>query len=201
MIKNCVSVVVVLMGALLGLTPLTLFAQKAGIQKAGIQKTNKTTTLKIGAVNISFGGSFLRVNRLHFLAGVQMTSAQYDLMAEDVQATLSSPKSGHTGLAGATAEGSAAKKTQVIANVKQPLQGEAFEIFADHAVYVPDYTRPGGGRIDFTGHVMVLSRSGFLAGPAPADFGNGPVTVLLGQGEDYPQLQTGPGHIVVTPAQ
>ena len=180
------------MGVWVSLAPSVSLAQKAG-------KT--TSSLKIGAVNVSFGGFFLKGSQGRFSAGVRMTSEQYDLTAEDVLATLASAQSGHSGLAGATAAGSTAKKTQVVAHVKQPLQGEAFEIFADHAVYVPDYARPGGGRIDFTGHVRVLSMSGFLAGPAPGDFGNGPVTILLGQGDDYPQLQTGPGHIVVTPAQ
>lgn len=196
MSKNRVSVVAVLLSVLVGFAVLPLSAQRADNQGAG-----KTTSLKIGEVNVGFGGFLLIGNTLRLSHGVQMTSAQYDLTAEDVTATQAPPRSGHSGLAGATAEGSRAKKTQVIAHVKQPLQGEAFEIFADRAVYVPEYARPDGGRIDFTGHVRVLSRSGFLAGPAPADFGNGPVTVLLGQGDDYPQLQTGPGHIVVTPAQ
>lgn len=159
------------------------------------------SSLKIGAVNIGFGGFSLKGSQGRFSSGVRLTSAQYDLAAEDVQAVFASRQSGHSGLTGATAEGSRAKKTQVIAHVKQPLQGDAFEIHADHAIYVPEYGRPDGGRIDFTGHVTVLSTSGFLAGPAPGDFGNGPVTILLGQGDDYPQLQTGPGNIVVTPAQ
>ncbi len=166
------------------------------------QKVGKTTSsLKIGAVVIDFGHFLLMGSQGRFSAGVRMTSAQYDLTAEDVQATQASPRSGHSGLAGATADGSRAKKTQVIAHIKQPLQGEEFTISADHAVYVPDYSRPDGGRIDFTGHVTVVGMSGFLTGPAPGDFGNGPVTILLGHGDDYPQLQTGPGHIVVTPAQ
>ena len=196
MIKNRVCTVVILMGILSSLIPLSLSAQKANSQKTG-----ETTARKIGEVNIVFGRLLLVGNRGRFSKGVQMTSAQYDLTAEDVTATQAPPKSGHSGLAGATAEGSLAKKTQVIAHIKQPLQGEEFQIFADHAVYVPEYGRPGGGRIDFTGHVTVVSRSGLLAGPAPADFGNGPVTVFLGQGEDYPQLDTSPGHIVLTPAQ
>ena len=180
------------MGVLMGLVPLSLPAQQAG-------KTD--SSLKIGTVNVSFGGFFLTGSRARFSAGVRMTSEQYDLMAEDVQATLAPAKGGHGGLTKATAEGSQAKKTQVVAHVKQPLEGKDVEIFADHAVYVPENSRPGGGRIDFTGHVKVIGMSGFLAGPAPADFGDGPVTVLLGQGEDYPQIAAGPGHIVVTPAQ
>ena len=202
MIRNRVYTVVVLTGALSGLIPLSLSAQRADTQqKADTQKPGKTNTRKIGEVDIVFGGLLLMGNRGRFSRGVRMTSAQYDLAAEDVTATQAPPGSGHSGLAGATAEGSPAKKTQVIAHVKQPLQGEDFQVAADHAVYVPEYARPDGGRIDFTGHVTVVSRSGFLAGPAPADFGNGPVTVLLGQGDDYPQIQTGPGHIVATPTR
>ncbi len=197
MTKNRVFAVAVLTGALSGLVPLSLSAQKVDTQKAG----GTAHSRKIGTVNISFGGFLLIGNRGHFSEGVRMTSAQYDLAAEDVTATQAPPKSGHSGLTGATAAGSLAKKTQVVAHVKQPLQGEEFQISADHAVYVPEYERTDGGRIDFTGHVTVVSRSGFLAGPAPADFGNGPVTVLLGRGDDYPQIQTGPGHIVATPAQ
>lgn len=176
----------------MGFAPLSLFAQKAD---------QTTSSLKIGAVSISFNKFLVKGNQAHLSAGVKMTSEQYDLTAEDVLATRASAQSGHSGLAGATAEGSPVKKTQVFARIKQPLQGEEFKVFADHAVYVPDYSRPAGGRINFTGHVKVISMSGFLAGPAPADFGAGPVTILLGQGENYPQIETGPGHIVVTPAQ
>lgn len=190
--RNHVAIAIVLVSLLVVLAPLTVSAQKAG---------GAPSSLKIGAVDVTFGGFSLKGTQGRFSAGVKMTSAQYDLTAEDVQAALTSPQSGHSGLARATAEGSRVKKTQVIAHIKRPLQSEEFRIAADHAIYVPDYSRRDGGRIDFTGHVTVLSTSGFLAGPAPADFGNGPVTVQLGQGEDYPQLQAGPGHIVVTPAQ
>ena len=192
MSKNRISLVIAVLGVWASLAPLPLCAQKAD---------KPTSSRKIGAVNVTFGRFLLKGSQGRFSAGVVMTSAQYDLAAEDVQATPASAKSGHSGLAGATAEGSAAKNTQVIAHIKQPSPGEEFKVFADHAVYVPDYSRPGGGRIDFTGHVKVVGMSGFLAGPAPGDFENGPVTILLGQGEDYPQLETGRGHIVVTPAQ
>ena len=30
---------------------------------------------------------------------------------------------------------------------------------ADHAVYVPDNSRPGGGRMDFTGHAKMTVRA------------------------------------------
>lgn len=185
------------MGALVSLVSLPLSAQKADNQKAD----KATSILKIGAVSISFNKFFLKGSQAHLSAGVQMTSEQYDLTAEDVLAVQASGQSGHSGLARATAEGSLAKKTQVTAHIKQPLEGKDVEVFSDRAVYVPDYSRPAGGRIDFTGHVKVVGMSGFLAGPAPADFQNGPVTILLGQGDDYPQIQTGPGHIVVTPAR
>ena len=190
--KNRVSLVTALLSVWVGLVPISLCAQKAD---------PPTSSRKIGVVNVTFGRFLLKGSQGRFSGGVAMTSAQYDLTAENVTATLASAHSGHTGLAGATAEGSALKKTQVLAHVKQPLQGEEFKIFADRAVYVPDYSRAAGGRIDFTGHVKVIGMSGFLAGPAPGDFENGPVTILLGQGEDYPQLQTAAGHIVVTPTQ
>ena len=83
----------------------------------------------------------------------------------------------------------------------RPLESQTYEIRSDHAVYTPDDTRPSGGKMVFTGHVTVITNSGFLAEPSVSTFDTKPVTVLLGQGDDYPQLETGPGHIVLTPAQ
>ncbi len=88
---------------------------------------------------------------------------------------------------------------QVDVHVRRPLQSEAYEILADHAVYLPDTSRPGYGQMDFTGHVTVNSRSGFLVGPSVATMDK--ATLLLGPGSEYPQLTTGPAHITLTPAQ
>ena len=155
--------------------------------------------LQLGAGKVAFGKISLLGDRLHLYQGVQLTSEQYDLTAEDVNALLGAAKGGPKRV---TATGSLAKKTQVDAHIRQDLSGEAFEIFADKAVYVPEAARPGGGRIDFTGHVKVIWQSAFLAEPSVSTFEDGqPVTVLLGQGADYPQLEAGPGQIIATPAK
>ncbi len=189
---------------ILGLPLLTvaLAAFAAASLTAQTAAVKSSSGLNVGTVNVDFGKSFLILgHQWHFSAGVKMTSEQYDLTAEDVVAAFAPGPGGKAALLKATAEGRPGKNGQVDAHIRQPLEGRAFEVLADHAVFVPDKSRPNGGRMDFTGHVKVISNSGFLAEPSVSTFENGPVTVLMGQGDDYPQLQTGPGHIVITPAQ
>jgi hypothetical protein len=47
--------------------------------------------------------------------------------------------------------------------------------------------------------VKVITKSGFLAEPSLSTFEI--ATVLLGAGSDYPKIETGAGHITLTPAQ
>ncbi len=62
------------------------------------------------------------------------------------------------------------------------------EIRADHAVYVPDLSRPGGGSITFTGHVkMILTNPGALVGDSTSTMDQ--AVVLLGLKPQYPQVQ------------
>lgn len=188
---------------ILGLPLLTaaLAAFAAASLPAQTAAVKSSSSLNVGQVNVDFGKSALTRGLWHFSAGVKMTSEQYDLTAQEVVAAFAPGPGGKAALQKATAEGSPGKNVQVDAHIRQPLEGRAFEVLADHAVYVPDKSRPNGGRMDFTGHVKVISNSGFLAEPSVSTFENGPVIVLMGQGDDYPQLQTGPGHIVITPAQ
>ena len=61
---------------------------------------------------------------------------------------------------------------------------------------MPDTSRPSGGTLKFTGHVQVITKSGFLAEPSVSTTDT--ATILLGAGAEYPQVETGPGHITLT---
>lgn len=159
----------------------------------------KTSSLKVGTVNLDARSAQLQPGLLHLKGQVKMTSEDYDLAGEDVKVFSSLGAGGKETLKNAVVEGNLKAGQQVVAHIRQPLQGQAYEIFADHAVYTPDASRPGGGRMDFTGHVKVISNSGFLAEPSVSTTDH--ATILMGQGDDYPQVSTGPAHIVLTPAQ
>ena len=64
------------------------------------------------------------------------------------------------------------------ANIRRPLESETFEIYSDKAVYLPEPSRPSGGEMTFTGHVKVITKSGFFAGPSTSTVES--ATVLLG---------------------
>ena len=159
-----------------------------------------TAKLSVGKVDLTFDAATYNPELLHLMGHAKMTSENYDLYAADIKAyTLPGSKSGASGLQQAIAEGGAVPGTQVIAHIRQPLQSEEFDAYSDRAVYTPDATRPSGGAIKFTGHVKVISKSGFLAEPSLSTFET--ATVLLGAGPDYPKIDTGAGHITLTPAQ
>lgn len=160
----------------------------------------KSGGLKIGTVVFDARSAQYRPGLLHLSGQVKITSADYDLAGEDIKLFSTQPSGGGKAtLKNAVVEGDPAAGKQVVAHIRQPLQGQAYEIFADHAVYAPDNSRPGGGRMDFTGHVKVITNSGFLAEPSVTNTDH--ATILMGQGDDYPQVLTGPAHIVLTPAQ
>lgn len=160
----------------------------------------KTGGLKIGTVDLVARSAQYQPGFLHFKGQVKMTSENYDLAGEDVKVFSTQPPGGGGAvLKNAVVEGNLKAGQQVVAHIRQPLQGQAYEIFADHAVYTPDKSRPSGGRMDFTGHVKVIANSGFLAEPSVTVTDH--ATILMGQGDDYPQVSTGPAHIVLTPAQ
>ena len=162
-----------------------------------------TTTMEAAKfhVNLNTFDSVLTGN-------VTVTSPDYDLKANNVQ--VFGAKDGTTGkqaVARVVAVGDAARGVQVIGHFKQtvldaqkqPLFRE-YTMQADQVVYVPDASRPGGGSIDLTGHpqVTVISPKE-LTEPSitVADH----ITVLLGKGDDYPQIDGENGHMTLTPLQ
>lgn len=180
-----------LTAALAASVPPSLFAQGG----AG-SVTSKT---KLGRIEGDVQYSKLTPDLWHFAGHIKITSQEYDLAAEDIKVFFLPGKAGTPDRA--TADGGPATGGQVDVHIRRPLESQAYEIKSDHAVYRPDSTRSNGGKMVFTGHVTVITNSGFLAEPSVSTFDTKPVTVLLGQGPDYPQLETGPGHIVLTPAQ
>ena len=156
--------------------------------------------INVGTVTVDFDKATLNPGLWHLMGHANITSDDYDLRAADITITFApGSKTGASGLRQAVAEGGAVPGAQVIAHIRRVLQSEAYEIYADRAVYLPDRSRPSGGTMKFTGHVKVITKSGFLAEPSVSTFET--ATVLLGAGSAYPQVQTGPGHITLTPAQ
>ena len=171
----------------------------AALLPAALAQTD-TAKIHVGEVNLVFDKATDTPSFLHLMGHVKMTSDDYDLYAADIKAyTQPGSKSAASGLQQAVAEGGATPGSQVIAHIRQPLQSEEFEINSDQAVYLPDHTRPSGGSMKFTGHVKVITKSGFLA--VPSVLTTDTATVLLGAGSEYPAVQTGPGHLTLTPAQ
>ena len=176
---------------------LLLLAAPALIASA---QSSDTPKLHVGTVDITADKAVGSSTVLHLMGHAKITSADYDLYANDIRAD-SAPggKTAASGLQKAVAEGGAAPNTQVVAHVRQTLQGIEYEINADRAVYLPDVSRPSGGMLKFTGHVKVITKSGFLAVPSLTTTDT--FTILIGAGSDYPQIETGPTHITLTPAQ
>lgn len=166
----------------------------------GAPAQSDTAKIHIGIVNVDFQRAVLSPGLWHLIGQAKITSDNYDLNAADIKITfLSGSKAGASGLRQAAAEGGTAPSTQVVAHLRRPLESESYEIFSDKALYLPDKSRPSGGRLTFTGHVKIITKSGFLAAPSTSTFDA--ATVLLGSGDAYPQIETGPGHITLTPAQ
>ena len=156
--------------------------------------------VSVGKVDVDFQYGKLTPGLWHLIGRVKMTTENYDLTGEDLRIVFAGGKAGASALAKATADGNLAAGIQVHANIRQPLQGQAYVITADHAVYLPDNSRRGGGSMTFTGHVKIVTKSGFLAEPSVST--TDCATLLLGTDTVlYPQLETGPAHITLTPAQ
>lgn len=140
---------------------------------------------------------------------VRLMSENYDLSCETLTIVSERPKdkngkSARPVFSRATAK--PAPGAQVIADIRRPdalnpENSQAYHILADLAVYKADASRPAGVEVDFVGHVRVETNAGFLSGPSVMTTDH--ATVLLGRrGDDeYPRVETGPGHIVATPAQ
>ena len=152
----------------------------------GVYAQSDTAKIHVGTVNVDFDKAMLNPGFLHLMGHAKITSDDYDLYAADIKlysapAGKTESKTGASGLRQAVAEGGAAPESQVIAHIRQPLQSETFEIYSDRAVYLPDNTRPSGGTMKFTGHVKVITKSGFFAEPSVSTFES--ATVLLGAGK------------------
>lgn len=159
-----------------------------------------TAAPKIGTVNVDFDKAVLNPEQWHLTGHAKITSQDYDLTSADIKVFFTpGAKTGVSGLREAVAVGGAVPGTQVVAHIRQPLQSTSYTVSSDRAVYQPDTSRPSGGILKFTGHVRVITKSGFLAEPSLATTDE--AIVLLGVGADYPSVSTGPGHITLTPAQ
>ncbi len=177
-----------------------LFVTAYGPLSAQTDPEKPASRVSVGKVDVDFQYGKLTPGLWHLTGRVKMKTENYDLTGEDLRIVFAGGKSGASALAKATADGNPAMGIQVHANIRQPLQGQAYVITADHAVYLPDNSRPGGGSMTFTGHVKIVTKSGFLAEPSVSTTDR--ATLLLGADKIlYPQLETGPAHITLTPAQ
>lgn len=188
-------------GLLVGLAPSTLSAQSG---------THTSTALPIfGKVDLTTGKSDLSPTQSQLSDKVRLTSENYDLSCETLTLTSERPKDkngkfGRPLLNRATAR--PAPGAQVIADIRRsdalhPENSQSYHILADLAVYKADDSRPSGVEVDFVGHVRVETNAGFLSGPSVTTTDH--ATVLLGRSDDdeFPRVETGPAHIVATPAQ
>ena len=178
---------------------LITFLLLAALLPADAQ-TSDTPKVHIGTVQASWDKLTETPGLLHLIGHARIASDDYDFYAADIRvASTPGAKAGVSGIKEAVAAGGAIPNTQVVAHVRQPLQSVSYEIYSDRAVYQPDASRPSGGTLKFTGHVKVITKSGFLA--VPSVYTTDTATILLGVGADYPEVSTGPGHLTLTPAQ
>ena len=182
---------------------LSVLASALPVPLSAQGDAGKPASFSLGRVNLDYKKpAKYRPGFAQFAGKVRMTSDNYDLSCETLTFLFDKTRGGAAGktpLNKVDAEGDPAAGVQVVADVRRPLESQAYHVFADHAVYVPDKSRPNGVAMNFTGHVKVITTSGFLAGPSETTTDH--ATLLLGQGDDYPRLDTGPGHITFTPAQ
>lgn len=191
---NRVPNTALLMGVVMICLPASLRAQSGAGPAAPIFGDVKMTYTKPGVWTPTYA---------LFPGHVRMTSKNYDLSCETL--TILSAKGqagGRPVVTSVTAKPAAGG--QVAADVRRPdalnpLNSQAFHVLADRAVYIPERSRPDGVRVDFTGHVQVITTAGFLDGPSVTKTDR--FTLRLGQGDDYPQIETGPAEITATPAQ
>lgn len=156
---------------------------------------------QIGPVTVSWGKGFSYAgSSLRGFGGVQMTSATFDMTAQTVTLELAPAKTaGVSGLRRMTADGAAGKP--VTGHFEQVELSRSFHVQADHAVYTP---APGKsqntGTIDFTGHVVLQMRDpAALDGPAVSHSEH--MTVRLGAGPNFPQIDGDAGTLSFTPLQ
>lgn len=185
----------------------TVLALAAPIQAQEAAPTAApVSTTRGGPVDLTWQkGSSEKGNQVRVTGNVHLSSDTFAANAETITVDLLRGAQGKTGGGrGGTIDGvgRAAMEPlpgrQVSGQYSDIAQGRKYQFQADHAVYVPDNARPGGGRIDLTGHVRVAVNAPIaLDGPLVTVTDH--AVVLLGQGAQYPQVQTGAGHLTFTP--
>ena len=151
----------------------------------------------MGPVNVTYkhfvyGGSTFTAE-----GGVTMKSATFDLSAETVVFEFGG-KGAPNGIVKATADGDPSTKKQVEGIFTDTDQGRTYDFIADHAVYVPDSSRPKGGAIDFTGNVtLFITAQAVLAERSETHLKHARIT--LGPAPDYPQIAGEDGETKLTP--
>jgi hypothetical protein len=161
---------------------------------------------KIGTMTLAYkGGMRYAGGTLDLFGGFTATSETIDLSGQTINISLVSKRSqkGGPSIARATAVGDPDKGTQVTGRFVDTLRKQTILMSADKAVYVPEPDRPGGGRVDFTGHVKVVIIAP-LSLAEPSETTTDHAVILLGTNDPdaepkYPQVETGPGHITLTP--
>ncbi len=157
------------------------------------------STTRVGPVNLTYNkGAAFAGNQVRVMGDVHINSTTFAAQAETITVDLlrGSKKGAVGGIGRAAMEPLGGR--QVSGQFDDIAQGRNYKFQADHAVYVPDQTRPGGGRIDLTGHVRVAVNAPIaLDGPLVTVTDH--AIVLLGQGTAYPQVETGAGHLTFTP--
>lgn len=178
---------------------------------AGLALAAPAQTASDYQVHITFGPTHIDCNRLegdprvlHLYRGVRVASPDFGMSAPDVHVYYDATKKnagssfdvekatanslGGARVTGHFEQGNSASKT----GAKTPI-----EVEADKAVYRPDASRPNGGRVDFTGNVILTY---VLAAPQPPVVARTEqVAILLGRAPDYPQIEGGPGEVTGTP--
>lgn len=189
---------------LLAVVPLAAHAQKSPFGKLPSITQGRLTWDKGVTYDIPH-------NTVQVTGNAAFVSSAYELHAETLTVVLASgnTKSKSTGkdnltlpVTRASAAADLAAGKQVEGVVRQTAtDGGTREVhfLADHAVFVAEGSRPGGGRIDFTGHVqMTVTDPKLLTGPGTLTAEH--MWVLLGTGPDYPQVQGGSGQAAFSPS-
>lgn len=178
----------------------TILAFAAPIQAQDAAPTAvPASTTRVGPVDLTYHkGAAFAANQVRVSGDVHINSTTFTAQAETITVDLlRGSKSGAVGGVGRAAMEPLPGR-QVSGQFQDIAQGRSYKFQADHAVYVPDSARPSGGRIDLTGHVRVAVNAPIaLDGPLVTVTDH--AVVLLGQGMQYPQVQTGAGRLTFTP--
>ncbi len=175
-----------------------LILSTANAQEAAPSAAPASTT-RVGPVNLTWQKGLSAIgNQVRVSGDVHLSSPTFAAQAETITVDLlrGSKKGAVGGIGRASMEPLAHK--QVSGQFDDIAQGRNYKFQADHAVYVPDNARPGGGRIDLTGYVR-LAVNAPIALDGPLVTVTDHAVVLLGQGSEYPKVETGAGHLTFTP--